>query len=38
MGRLVHDTVLEVVPITQSDTLDSQPAWLTAAILSPPVY
>ncbi len=32
IGRLVHDTVVEVVPITESDTLDPRPAWLTAAI------
>ena len=30
--RLVHDTVLEVVPIAASDRLDPQPAWLTTAI------
>ncbi len=30
--RLVHDAVLEVAPLAESDTLDSQPAWLTAAI------
>lgn len=32
IDRLVHDPVLEVVPIAANDTLDSQPAWLTTAI------
>lgn len=32
LERLVQDTVVEVVPLAESDTLDSQPVWLTAAI------
>ncbi|PSR20550.1 MAG: hypothetical protein C7B45_14500 [Sulfobacillus acidophilus] len=32
VDRLLHDPLLEVVPIAEDDVLDPQPAWLTAAI------
>ncbi|MHB1612470.1 MAG: hypothetical protein ACYCT0_12355 [Sulfobacillus sp.] len=30
IDSLIHDSILEVVPISENDQLDSQPAWLTA--------